>query len=107
NKITPDPTGFIQKHPSDNATYKQLGNLLSTEVVGFDESRIASDALYSLSDAYGDRGTDIVGEIKKAGRIVFPSIGDSGSTTQGKQYADELSVADQVTMDCNTTEVAN
>jgi hypothetical protein len=107
NKITPDPTGFIQKHPSDNATYKQLGNLLSTEVVGFDESRIASDALYSLSDAYGDRGTDIVGEIKKAGRIVFHSIGDSGSTTQGKQYADELSVADQLIMDCNTTEVAN
>ena len=34
-------------------------------------------------------------------------VGDSGATTEGKQYRNELSVADQLTMDCDTPDVAN
>jgi Calcineurin-like phosphoesterase len=106
-KVTPDPTGFIEAHPSDTALYKQVEKLLTTAVVGFDPSRIGPDELYPLAEAYGARGPDIVKEIEKAGRIVFHAIGDSGATTGGKQFGDELSVADQLTMDCNITETAN
>jgi hypothetical protein len=105
--VSPDPTGFIEPHPSDKALYKEVENLLKTAVVGFDQSRVAHDDLYTLAQAMGARGADVVKEIKKAGRIVFHAIGDSGATTGGKQFGDELSVADQLTTDCNTTEVAN
>jgi hypothetical protein len=90
-KITADPTGFIVNHPSDTALYKELGNLLKTAVVGFDQSRIGADQLYTLAEAYGQRGPDVVKEIQKAGRIVFLALGDSGATTGGKQFGDELS----------------
>ena len=105
--VTPDPTGFVKAHPSDSALYKQIGNLLKTEVVGFAKSRVADDQLYTLANAYGERGPDVVKEIETAGRLVFHAIGDSGATTGGKQFGDELSVADQLTTDCNITETAN
>src|SRR5262249_47151295 len=61
----------------------------------------------TLQQALGARGKDIVGEIEKAGRIVFHGIGDSGAITEGKQYGHELTVTDQLTVDCNITETAN
>jgi hypothetical protein len=106
-KVTPDPAGFVQPHESDKELYKEVAKLLTTDVVGFDESRVPPNALYSLAEAYGERGPDVVKEIEDAGRIVFHAIGDSGATQEGKQYADELTVADQLTTDCNTTETAN
>jgi hypothetical protein len=106
-KVSADPTGFIKPHESDKALYKEVENLLKTAVVGFDKSRAAPDELFPLAKAFGEPGADIVREIEKAGRIVFHSIGDSGATTDGKQYANELSVADQLTADCNITETAN
>ena len=105
--ITTDPTGFVETHPSDRALYREVENLLKTSVVGFDKSRVGPDELYELSDAYGARGPDVVAKIKAAKRIVFHAIGDSGATTEGKQYGYELSVTDQLTMDCNITEEAN
>src|SRR3978361_1764700 len=78
---TPDPTGFVKAHPSDSALYKQIGNLLKTEVVGFAKSRVANNQLYTLASAYGERGPDVVKEIETAGRLVFHAIGDSGATT--------------------------
>ena len=104
---TPDPTGFLTPHPSDDALYKEVDKLLSTKVVGFPKSRLADDALYTLAEAYGDRGADVEATILKAGRIVFHAVGDTGATTDGKAYADEISVADQLTTDCNTTPAAN
>lgn len=106
-KVTPDPSGFIVEHPSDRALYREVKKLLKTAVVGFEKSRIGPDQLFSLAEAYGARGQSVANEIEKSGRIVFHAIGDSGSTTDGKQYADELSVADRLTMDCNITETAN
>jgi Calcineurin-like phosphoesterase len=106
-QVTPDPTGFMEDHPSDKALYKEVQKLLTTEVVGFDKSRAEDDALYTLAEALADRGDGIVKQINKAGRLVFHVIGDSGSTTDGKQYADELGVADQLTMDCTVPDVAN
>jgi hypothetical protein len=106
-KVTPDPTGFIEDHPSDKALYQQVEELLKTEVVGFEKSRVGPNALYTLAKALGARGSDVVDEINKAGRIVFHAIGDSGPTTAGKQYGHELTVADQLTADCNITDTAN
>ncbi len=106
-KVSPDPTGFMEEHPSDSKLYAEVDKLLKTQVVGFNKSRAAPDELYTLADAYGARGKEVIGEIEKAKRIVFHVIGDSGATTAGKQYGRELSVTDQLTMDCNITEVAN
>lgn len=106
-KVSADPTGFIVDHPSDNDVYKEIENLLKTKVVGFEKSRIGPDEQYTLSQALGARGQDVVSEIEKAGPIVFHAIGDSGATTDGEQYSDELTVADQLTMDSTITETKN
>ena len=107
SRITTDPTGFVKSHPSDKALYREVEKLLKTSTVGFDKSRVGPDELYKLADAYGARGADVVSKIKAAKRIVFHAIGDSGATTEGRQYGYELSVADQLTMDCNITDVTN
>jgi hypothetical protein len=106
-KVSADPTGFVVDHPSDDDVYKEIENLLKTKVVGFEKSRIGPDEQYTLSQALGARGPDVVSEIEKAGRIVFHAIGDSGATTDGEQYSDELTVADQLTMDSTITETKN
>src|SRR5262245_8452915 len=83
---TPDPTGFIEEHPSDTDQYAAIKQLLTTQVVAFEKSRIAPDGLFSLEQALGARGKSVVKQITDAGRIVFHAIGDSGSTKEGKQY---------------------
>jgi hypothetical protein len=107
NQPTHDPTGFVQNHPSDTQLYAQIKSLLETEVVGFAQSRIGPAELYTLAEALGERGAEVTKQITDAGRIVFHSIGDSGATTDGVQYADELSVTDQLTMDCTIDDEAN
>jgi hypothetical protein len=96
---TRDPTRFSKPHPSDNAQYKLIRDLLKKDVVGFDASRAAPDALYTLQEAYGPHGPEIVQRIKKAGKLIFHCAGDTGASSQGK-YNHELSVADQMTADC-------
>lgn len=91
--ITADPMGFGTPHPSDSATYAQIGNLLKTEVVGFPPSRAAPDGLFPLADAYGARGADVVAKIQAAGRITFHAVGDTGAS-EIRKYANELRVAD-------------
>jgi hypothetical protein len=94
----PDPTGFSTKHPSDNALYNQIGNLLKKAVVAVPKSRAAPNDMFSLAQAYGSHGPQIVKKITDAGKIVFHMFGDSGASNAGK-YANELRVADQVTLD--------
>src|ERR1700754_3223189 len=96
----PDPTGFSTKHGSDTALYKQIGDLTSKDVVPIPKSRIADDEMYSLSDAYGSHGPEIV---KK---IISHSLGDSGASNAGK-YPKELRVADQVTLDSAASDETN
>ncbi len=105
-QVTPDPKGFLEPHPSDAALYKEVDKLLTKQVTAFPKSRMAPDALLSLADVYGDRGADVTAAITTAGRIVFHAIGDSGASSS-KHLAGELSVADQLTLDCNVTEPAN
>ena len=104
--VTPDPTRFKTQHPSDNQLYKQLGDLLKKDVVSFSPSRVAPDALYSLGDALGPHGAETVSTIKKAGKVVFHSAGDTGASNEGK-YGNELRVADQLAKDCRTADEAN
>jgi hypothetical protein len=104
--VTPDPTRFQTKHPSDSALYQQIGNLLQKDVVGFDKSRGEPGDVYSFADALGPHGSEIVQSIKRAGKIIFHSAGDTGASNEGK-YGHEVSVADQMTTDCHLANDAN
>ena len=94
----PDPNGFSTTHPSDNALYNQIGDLLKKEVVAVPESRIAANEMFSLAEAYGSHGPQVVEKITTAGKIIFHALGDSGASNAGK-YGNELRVGDQVTLD--------
>jgi hypothetical protein len=104
---TVDPPGFLVPHPSDKATYDQIQNLLGKDVVGFEESRAKDGEVVKLADVYGDHGADLIKQINAAGKIIFHALGDSGATQSGKKYKHELGVADQVTMDCHSSNKAN
>ena len=93
-----DPTGFSTTHPSDNALYKKIGDLSKKDVVAVPKSRIGPDEMFSLAEAYGSHGPQIVKKITTAGKIIFHVLGDSGASNTGK-FANELCVADQVTLD--------
>ena len=103
---SPDQDSFATEHGSDNAVYAQVQELLKTQVVGFDRSRVADDALFTLADAYGPNGAAIVEQIKQSGRIVFHSVGDTGASDV-RRYQNEQRVADQITTDARTPEVSN
>jgi hypothetical protein len=94
----PDPTGFSTTHPNDGALYKRIGDLSKKDVVAVPKSRIAADQMFSLAEAYGNHGPQIVKKITDAGSIAFHAFGDSGASNAGK-YPNELRVADQVTLD--------
>lgn len=103
----PDPTGFQQPHPSDAATYAAVKDLLAKDVVAFPKSRLGDDKVCTLAQAYGARGKDVEDTITKNGQIVFHVLGDSGVTTAGKRYRNELQVTDQVAEDANTSDAVN
>jgi hypothetical protein len=104
--VTPDPTRFKTPHPSDTPQYKEVEKLLKKQVVGFDPSRLSPDGLYKLESALGPHGPEIAKRIKTAGKIIFHTAGDTGASNEGK-YGNEISVADQVTNDCRTSNTAN
>lgn len=104
--VMPDPTRFRVGHPSDTEQYKQLGNLLKKDVVSFETSRVGPNELYTLQQALGPHGPEIVNRIKTAGKIIFHAAGDTGASNEGK-YGNELRVADQLTYDCRVADDAN
>jgi Calcineurin-like phosphoesterase len=106
NNITPDPTRFKTKHPSDSQLYKEIGNLLKKDVVSFDKSRGQAADLYTFQNALGPHGSEIVQGIKSAGKIIFHSVGDTGASNE-KKYGHEISVADQLTTDWHNANDAN
>ena len=103
---TQDPLAFGTPHPSDNAVYAKVEELLKTQVVSFPKSRIADDALFALADAYGPRGAEVINTITKSGRVVFHAVGDTGCS-DARRYHEELRVSDQMTMDAGSTEDSN
>ena len=101
--VSGDPAGFQEPHPSDNEVYKQIENLLGKDVVSFEKSRVAPGEIFKLEDALGPRGSDIVGQIRGIGRIVFHALGDSGASNSQK-YGSEINIADQLTTDAHTAD---
>jgi hypothetical protein len=108
-QFLPDPNGFAVTHDAkkDDDLYKKLGDKLKTDVVSFDKARGTLSDLFTLSNAYGPYGPDVIGIINNSKQIVFHAIGDSGATSAGKKYGHELSVADHVTNDCRTSAQPN
>jgi hypothetical protein len=102
----PSPTGFGTKHGSDTKLYNEVDKLLKKDVVSFPKSRIADDEVFSLENAYGSHGAQIVQKIKKSGKIIFHALGDSGASNVRK-YGNELRVADQVTVDSARSDDSN
>jgi hypothetical protein len=101
-----DPTGFLKPHPSDAVLYKQIQDLLNKDVVSFQQSRAAAGDVYNLQDALGAHGPEIIKAIRNSGKIIFHAAGDSGASSV-KKYGNELSVADQLTLDAQTSDIAN
>jgi calcineurin-like phosphoesterase family protein len=104
--VSQDPTAFITPHPSDTAQFNALGNLLKKDVVSFETSRVSAGDLFTLREALGARGAPTVKQIKTAGKIVFHAVGDTGASNAAK-FANEIRVADQLTMDCRAANAAN
>ncbi len=104
---TIDPAGFLTPHPSDKELYKEVSDLLGKQVTSFDQSRIPDNEFISLEKVYGEHGTAVIGQINNAGKIIFHVLGDSGASVDGKKYQHELSVADQVTLDCAISNQGN
>jgi hypothetical protein len=93
---------FLTQHPNDGEHHLLLKELQKKDLVAVPESRIAADAMFSLAEAYGDHGAQVVAEIEQAGKIIFHAFGDSGAV-QSQSNAGELHVAQQVTLDCATS----
>ena len=105
-KQTKDPTKFKTPHPSDDAQYAKIEDLLTKDAVSFDASRLPPDGLYTLVEALGPHGADEVAAITKAGHIIFQAFGDSGASS-ARNYSSELHVSDQVTHDYHSSSVAS
>src|SRR5215467_9375705 len=79
---TPDPSQFTVT-PNDQQFYTtQVQSLLKTEVVGFDKASGKPNDLYTLAEAWGPHGSDVINSINVAKCITFHMIGDSGATAQ-------------------------
>jgi len=104
---TIDPAGFLTPHPSDKELYNEVSSLLSKQTTTFDKSRMPDSESMSLKSVYGQHGAEVIDQINNAGKIIFHVIGDSGASVDGKKYQHELSVADQITLDCTTSNQSN
>ncbi len=104
--VSQDPTAFLTSHPSDTAQFNALGNLLKKDVVPFEPSRVNPADLFTLQSALGARGAEAIKQIKSVGKIVFHAVGDTGASNAGK-LANEVRVADQLTIDCRVANEAN
>jgi Calcineurin-like phosphoesterase len=104
--VTPDPGHFSTRHPSDEAEYRLIEQLLYKDVVGFDKSHIAANEVYELATAFGSHGPQVVQQIQKNGRIVFHALGDSGCSDVRK-YGNEIRVFDQIADDVHTAVVTD
>jgi hypothetical protein len=107
DQTLPSPTGFETAHPSDNATYKEVEDLLKKDVVPVPKSRAGDNELFTLEQAYGsNHGPLVIEKITAAHKIIFHALGDSGAADVRK-YRDELRVSDQVSIDCAQSDENN
>ena len=102
---TPDPAQFKVTNDDEKFYTKEVQALLTEDVVSFDKATGKPSDLFSLAEAWGPHGSDVIHSINAAKSITFHMIGDSGASAQSK-YASELKVADAVTNDFHTSAAA-
>ena len=102
---TPDPAQFKVTNDDEKFYTKEVQALLTKDVVSFDKATGNPADLFSLAEAWGPHGSDVINSINAAKSITFHMIGDSGASAQSK-YASELKVADAVTNDFHTSAAA-
>jgi hypothetical protein len=77
--VSGDPAGFQLPHPSDDDVYKQIEDLLTEDVVGFEKSRMPPGEIFKLEDALGPRGTEFI--ISGSRSIITISFTNPSETT--------------------------
>ncbi len=102
---TPDPTQFQVTNDDEKFYTKEVQALLTKDVVPFDQASGKPGDLFSLSDAWGPHGPQVIQSINAAKSIVFHMIGDSGASSQAN-FAAEIKVSDAVTNDYHTSNAA-
>jgi hypothetical protein len=100
---TPDPTKFILKHGSDSDAYKIL-DAQKQNPRPFPIMKGHAEPVVKLADAFGAEGGQAVAAIKRAGQIVFHTVGDTGNTNGPR---DQDLVADKMVSDFNETNPKN
>src|SRR5258708_6172099 len=88
--FSPDPAALSTSHPSSNAVYQQIHDLLLKDAVEVPVSRAAPGELWPLEQAFGASGPAMLGRVAAARKIVFHCAGDSGASNV-RYYPDELS----------------
>jgi hypothetical protein len=87
---TPDPTKFTVKHGSDKEAYKILDSEKGTlKPRAFPIVAGTPEPVVTLAGALGPTGAGIEAQIRKAGQIVFHSVGDTGNT-RGPRDMDQV-----------------
>jgi hypothetical protein len=79
---TADPTRFRIRRPSDDAAYRTIDQLNAESKLAplpFPSPRGGAEPVFTLAEALGANGADIVKRIAAAGQLVFHSVGDTGS----------------------------
>lgn len=90
---SPDPKKFTVPHGNDDPLYKLVQKKLLQAIPNpSPDANLTMD----LADALGKEGDSVVAAIRKAGQIVFHSVGDTGSV---KGPASESLVADKMVRD--------
>ncbi len=96
---TPDPTRFRVPHPSDTSAYAQIDALNRAHKLGplpFPAPRSLPEPVLTLAQVLGGNGDAVVKRISDEGRLVFHTVGDTGSTRGPENQA---LVADKMTAD--------
>jgi hypothetical protein len=98
---TADPTRFTVRHGSDTNAYTILDHEKGKlKPLPFRAANVAEPVL-PLAAALGASGKDVVAQIERAGRIVFHSLGDTGSTRGPESQS---RVADKMVADFDDTD---
>jgi Calcineurin-like phosphoesterase len=103
---TPDPAQFKVTPTDENLYTSALQKLLTKDVVAFDQASGKASDVFSLSDAWGSHGPDVIQAINQAKTIYFHMIGDSGASTAAT-FPAMIRVSDAVTNDFHTSTAPN
>jgi hypothetical protein len=98
---SPDPRNFTVAHGSDSALYSKVQKHLLQAIPN---PRPGADLTMTLAEAMGSAGEAAVKAIEKAGRIVFHSLGDTGSVVGPESQS---LVADKMVQDFADPHVAD